>query len=194
MNQQPMNEPPLEKYRRAMNFGHLILSGWAMTIQLPMRRHCGKDFLGAPAAVAVLLIPLYAAFCNAPQIIYLLPIHVVFVALHRASAWKRRLQGMVTHTYYEGDPWVARALLLTKDERQCRSTGEPLLALAAGGFLLPTAQGAGLYFIIGAFAMAIVQQFGDSQFQRRIDEMNNGRIENENLMRRVYQHHQRRRR
>jgi hypothetical protein len=194
MNQQPMFGNHAEQYRRAMNIGHLILSAWAMTIQLPMRRHCGKDFVGLTAFAGVLLIPVYVGFFNAPEIIYLLPVHVMFIVLHRASAWTRRLRGMVTHTFYEGDPWVARTLLFMKDERYCRSTSEPLLAVTAGLLLLPTAESAGFYFIIGGFAMAIVQQFADSQHQRRIDEINNGRIENDHLMRHVQQQQPSRRR
>jgi hypothetical protein len=142
----------------------------------------------------MLLIPLYVGFFNAPEIIYLLPIHVMFIVLHRLSAWTRRLRGIVTHTYYEGYPWVASALFFTKDERYCRSTHEPSLAVIAGLLLLPTAESAGFYFIIGGFAMAIVQQFADSQYQRRIDEINNGRIENEHFMRHVQQQQPSRRR
>jgi hypothetical protein len=63
-----------------------------------------------------------------------------------------------------------------------------------GLFLMPVNQGLGLYFILGGIAMGLIQDIADRQFKRRVDEINNGRIENENLMRHVHQPQSRRRR
>jgi hypothetical protein len=177
-----------------MNIGHVILSAWAMTIQLPMRRYCGKDFIGLPGLVGVIFIPLYTVFAHAPQVFYLWPVFLLSIVLNQAGSFQRRLRGVVQHSYFEGDPWLARTLLFSKDERKCRSSGEPFLSCMLGLFLMPVNQGLGLYFILGGIAMGLIQDIADRQFKRRVDEINNGRIENENLMRHVHQPQSRRRR
>jgi hypothetical protein len=184
---------PVDKVRVTTNLGHLVLSVWAMTIALPMRRFAGKDFIGIRGLMGIFLILLYAAFADAPQLFLLLPIYLLSIVLHLVAGWGRRMRGFTQHTYYEGDPWVARLFLFDKNERRCRGAGEPVLAFAVGVYLLTVSESLGLYFIIGSVAMMLVQHAADRQLQRRIDEIHNGRIENANVMREVYTRHIRRR-
>ena len=188
-----MNQHPLDKVRQIMNIVVLVLSGWALTIQLPMRRHCGKDFIGLSGLVGLGFIPVYAAFAHAPQVIYLWPVFLLSILFNLAGSFQQRRRGIIQHTYDDGDSYLTRKLFFCKDQRKCKSH-EAFLSVMFGFFLMPVNQGLGFYFIGGAFAMALVTDMANRQFQRRVDEINNGRIENENLMQHVQQQHSRRRR
>ncbi len=186
-----MNDLPVF-HRKLANLLFLIISSWAMTIWLPLRRYCGKDYLGIRAIMGWMVIATYAWIANDPVMDLLIPIYLLAILLRICGQIKLRFQGVIQHTRYDGDPWLARLVLFSKDENKCKSVGEPALAIMTGYFLLSTSDALGAYLIIGGFAMFLVQAVAERQYQRRIDEINNGRIENAVLMRHF--HHERGRR
>ncbi|HEY4309321.1 MAG TPA: hypothetical protein VGN12_07700 [Pirellulales bacterium] len=182
-----MKEQPETDSRTAAHLVYLIINVWAMTLYLPLRRQTGKDHIGITGLLSVFFIPLYATFANAPDILILLPVFITSIVMHRLGHWRRHAAGRFEHTYYGGDPWAAKLLLRCKDERKCKVLGEPVLAFCVGVLLLPYGDAVGGYFMAGALALGVSQAMLFQQDEQRLDDMRNGMIENEALMRRFHE-------
>ncbi len=189
-----MNDRQGHPLQGIANLAFLIVAAWAMTVTLPMRRFSGKHYLKTTAAFGAMIIVCYTLFVPAPELVPLFIVFVFSVFLHLAGLLKMRFNGVLVHTLYNGDPWLTRRLFFCKDEHRCKALIEPLVAIVIGYFLVPNYAPCGAYFIIAGFAMIIVQSEIDKELQRRVDGVNDGRIENESLMREMQRQFQQQRR
>lgn len=185
------NENP-NSFRTSSNFAQVLIRSWAMSIYLPLRRGIGKDHVGVTGIVAFFLIPLYAGFAAAPEIIWLLPIFILSAAAHRFDGATRRARGIYEHTYYVGETPLVRRLFRLKDDLRAKQVGEPALSFIIGCALLPYGQSVGGYFLIGAVMLGLNQAMIEHQEQRRVDDHRNAMIENQGLTGQ-FQHRGRRR-
>jgi hypothetical protein len=158
-----------------------VIAGWAMTCTLPMRRHCGKHYIGREALFGIAIIFGYAAFAPAPHLIWLEALFCLSIALNWSTDAAMRKNGVIHHTFFDGDPWLARLIFRSKDDRRCKAYGEPLLAVFVSYCLYQRVPVYAGFFFVAACAMVIVQFGIERELQRRLDEMHNGRIENEAL-------------
>jgi hypothetical protein len=178
-------------FQRCTHLLNLILAGWAMSVSLIVRRNSGKGHLATwPLGAAVLAC--YILLMPCPELVFLFLFFAYAGLLHIACLIKLRFKGVVQHTRYSGEPWLAR--LFCKNERLGKLLVEPLLTLALGCVIIPYACACGIYFLVASYAMAIVQRQIDIELQRRLDEMHNGRIDNAQLMQEFHSHYQKQRR
>jgi hypothetical protein len=188
-----MNDRQGHPLQGIANLAFLIVAAWAMTVTLPMRRFSGKHYLKTTAAIGAMIIVCYTLFVPAPELAPLFFVFLFSVVLHLAGLVKMRFKGVLVHTLYNGDPWFTRRMFFCKDEHRCKAFVEPLVAIVIGFILVPDYAPCGVYFIIAGFAMVVVQAEIDKELQRRVDGVNDGRIENESLMREMHRrYHQHR--
>jgi hypothetical protein len=122
----------------AMNGGYLLVSGHAACVSVFIRRFFGvRAFRSAGiAALVVMYVYAVAAPCRAMRLFF--PVWLGLLIVHRSVSLYRQWRGFECHSAYDGEPWAAMLLFRPRSEHLAKGVYEPLLAIAAGGYLFYT--------------------------------------------------------
>lgn len=149
--------------RGGLNFLYLLVSGHATCLTPFMRRGFGSEALGLNGIAALVIILLYAAHTGSQAMISFLVFWLFALLLQRIKTGLLWRQGVVPHSRYDGEPWLA--LKLVKSEQAARGI-EPFICLAAGVALSAYDEALGAFVFAGLFSFII--KLG---IERRVDEV-----------------------
>jgi hypothetical protein len=162
-----------QKKGHTMHILAAIISGWALTIYVWMRKDIGKNHVGINALFGIGWIMLWVAYTHASDLAWLIPAFIAGWVIHRMGHAKPRN----IHTHYGGTPIIAMTLFRIRDETFAKCFGEPVIAALAGSAMLLFGYDEGKYFIFGAVAMMANATFEQRYARQRIDDLNDGIIE-----------------
>src|SRR5438128_8177324 len=72
-----------------------------------LRTGFGKNYPGVAGAGALLIMPLYAAFGEVPEMFPYIGVWLIAVIIQRAKTFGMAKKGIIVHSRYWGDPWLA---------------------------------------------------------------------------------------
>jgi hypothetical protein len=165
-----MPEPPEKKPQDYIDIANTV----AMTVAGPflpfLRSHCGSHAFYKLWPTAV-YIPIYAAFANAPEIIYWFQPWLIALIFRRLTHDRNQ------DSNYRGWPWISG--LFCRRERTARII-EALLLLGAGYWLEGPL---GNFLMIGAAGLFVTLQVDAMVVSARQRIINDARIRSEQMAR-----------
>ncbi len=165
-----MPEPKQDKPQDVIDLSHyaaLVVSGPFLPL---LRSRCGSHAF-EHLWPCVFYIPFYAAFTDAPEIIYWVPVWLVLLVFRRLTHDRNQ------HSRYRGWPWLGG--LFTRREKNARLI-EATLVLA-GGYALDGP--AGKFLMIGAAGLFVTFVVESMVIQSRERINKDNAIEAENMAR-----------
>jgi hypothetical protein len=142
----------------------------------------GRDHIGFAGFMGLGLVFFYAGLTRAMPLLLLIPILILHYACQNVSYFVRRRKGIVQHTEYGGEPWIAMRLMFTKSEPFAKQFGEPLIIFGLGCLMQEWSPSTAAYFWWGAAAMFFNQLVIADMDRRILDQIDNARIESEFYM------------
>ena len=142
--------------RESVNLLYIAAKGMAACVWPFIRSHPGVHALGAPGVIALLIILLYAAGQNAPEMMTYLVVWFLVVAFRNAQARRQERRGRGEHSRYDGWPWLAMRLPFVRDEVKAKGV-EPFVCFAIGVFICPLSEPMGKFVMLGAVGLLLVR-------------------------------------
>jgi hypothetical protein len=170
------------------NIAYALLVVYQRAIIVPMRTHYGKDFFGLTSILPFLLMCLWAGLTHDEYMgawigFWLLAVFVRFVQTRRLLA-----RGAMIHSWYDG--WPDEGMKVSKSEKAAKLYAEPILVALLGGSVLLfykavelPSLGLPVFLLIGAPILYVVERVKEAVWDRRLQEMQNARLEQEALVR-----------
>jgi hypothetical protein len=178
MNNHPQKEP-FQDIRTGFNvFWHLV-SGYATAIVPFIRKDFGSAFFGLNALVAILVMMIFGAMENSDDMLNYMFLWILFVAAHRLDAGRAHRKGLIIHSRYVGDSWLANKLASKSKRRTVQLLIEPAICLIAGVLICPHSPGVGKFLILGAFAVLMFNGSQRALMEGRVRQMHDAHIENQ---------------
>jgi hypothetical protein len=141
-----------------------------------IRRNFGTEGLGLQA-LGGLIIMVFCFGCTAePGMGYMILAWIVALAAHRFQTYKNWATGNLGHSHYAGDS-ITR--FVCKSNKIARLVVEPVLVFGVGWLLdqSETSPVLGLFLMVGAGSLIIVQTFERASLWMRSQKMRDCRIE-----------------
>lgn len=174
----------MENYRRNYNIATWVATICQRGIVLICRNHWGTDALGAPCAFALLLMAAWAAFSKDIYMWGWIALWLVFLGIRRKEA--NRITGQVDSRY---DGWPFDAIRYCGSEKVAKKVLEPLFTAVLGAILYWVYTTNGLlpyglpYFLFaGAISIAFVASTQQMAWDKRLRDMRNAQLENQQLV------------
>lgn len=163
-----------------INIAVMIFYGFAAAVCLPMRCRAGREFTDSAGIGALISIFLFALLVHDLDVCYVYLVFVPALVCHRLQQLRSWLNRVPEHTFYSGEPWLARRLFGFRDETRAKLIGEPLIAAAVGLALTPVSKALGTFYLCGSAAVFTAVAMFLIETRRQIDRAMNARIEAEN--------------
>jgi hypothetical protein len=138
-----------------------------------LRTRVGREALGFRGLLALGLLLVCCA--GDPLMIWWVVAFLAAVLVQRIITRRATSKGAVIHTLYGGTPLMMKLPFVKKE--QSAVVMEMFLCLLAGALLLPVSQFIGAFLMLGFVTLAARFGIEDFVYQRRLDRMNNARIE-----------------
>lgn len=157
MHQQPEGLTPIRDARAAMNFAVILITTYAVSLEVFLRRGMGVRHLDWRAAAVLLLVPGHT--CLMPQhhdrgLILFLAAYLIACFWQRIGMWRRRWRRLPEpHSRYNGFPRLMGPSA-TIDEVTFKTWIEPpLVGLVAGVLLCGIDELLGTYLLFAAISL-----------------------------------------
>jgi hypothetical protein len=191
MQPQPQQNDMTEKWKRNFRFGHALMFMIQRAITVPWRERQGMQSLRTPCALAMVLMFVWWMVSADRLMGAYLGTWVICFLWRRSETQRLIRQGERIHSDDDGRPAIALGFgrLFGCTEKTARLVVEPIIAVGLGGVLYSIYQDhgwspAGLpyFFLAGGFALPFVELVRRAIWERRIEGMNDARIEQEAVM------------
>lgn len=183
---QQQNAPQNDIRQRILTSAHVALFAarvLATPLEVCLRRHFGRSYFGFQAVFCLTVVPLWIGFWPGHSAAYLVGfwwLLVVMFVRARIESVRAFAKGHIWHSRYSGWPRLAR-IFRKMPEQKIKGLCEPGFGLLAGGLISQLNEPLGNLLIVSAFALFIVQGTLESTEQARATEMNDARIDTEQL-------------
>lgn len=183
-HQPPTREPFDVMCGIAPGLFRFLVRSWGTAVEVFLRKDFGSEYLGTQAAVAALLMPVYAfAFVPEhdprPMLVYWI-LFLLFCVGHRMSVIRRAWRGDRGHRYFNGVPCLG-STCPKLSEATVKKTLEPLFVFTSAVICMPYSPPLGIFLLIGGFCSAFIQWDWDWRMQRRAREMHEAMLEQEDV-------------
>lgn len=180
----------MTRYKRNFNIAYSVLLIHQRAIIIPIRERFGKEILGLPCALSLALMCGWAALSRDVFMWVWVAIWIVSLAKRKNESAQLAQKGVVIHSRYDG--WPTEAIKYGRTEKIAKLVVEPIIVGVLGAVLFLIYQGAGLpiyglpyFFLIGVASLVFEEKFKQLTWERRIQGVQDARIEQEALMRDV---------
>jgi hypothetical protein len=146
----------------------------ASTVTPFFRKRFGSEALGFNGFFALVILCFVAEPAGPAGRWYVLGWFLCLVT-HRIGVLMRWLDGVVIHSHYAGDPWLAR--LICRNDTVAKWVIEPLFVGGVGWATFQVNVPLGTWWMICAVALVLVQSIEWQLTYRRIQAMRNAEIE-----------------
>jgi hypothetical protein len=138
-----------------------------------LRTGFGREALGFRGLFALILL---LVCCGAERMmVFWLAAFLAAIVVQRIITLRKIAKGVVLHTLYAGTPLMMKLPFVKKEVSAVIL--EMLLSFFVGVFLLPVSEFIGGFMMLGLITMAGRFAIEDFVYQRRLDRMNDARIE-----------------
>lgn len=161
------------------NFLDLFVRAFAVTIEVFLHHRFGSRYLGAQAAMGLVLMPLFTVFfphANPFPLLAMTGLYLGFCVLARVDVLRRVSKGEREHSYYSGWPYLM-AIFRGWSELTVKQYVECLLAFIAGILLLPLNQPLGLYLMLAGLCVGACYTAYRGAERKRLRDMNDSLID-----------------
>jgi hypothetical protein len=185
---QQQQEDFMTRYKRNFNIAYNLMLVHQRAIIIPMRERYGKEVFGSPCALAFLLMCAWAALSMDAFMWLWVGVWLFYLARRKDEAVRLANSGARIHSQYDG--WPLDANRYGCSENVAKLVVEPVLVGAVGIVLFMIYQEAGLpvyglpyFFMLGLVTLPFVEKVKQLVWERRIQGINDARIEQEALVR-----------
>lgn len=171
---------------QAGNLIVLAIHGWALSMEVFLRREFGSRYIGAYGALVPIIILLQAMMWNGQDLrpLFLFcGVFLVFCGGARLDALRRARRGEVNHTYYSGRP-LLKTFFPWCSEATVKKFVEPLFVAAIGIFLTDWNPPLGIYVTFSSCALFMRVHSAEMWLRRRAAEMNDAVLEQQDVTQR----------
>jgi hypothetical protein len=183
---QQQQDDVMTQYKRNFNFFYTGCLIHQRGVVIPLRRGLGGDALGAPCALAFVLMCVWA-MCTRDNFLWL------WIGVWFLCFLKRRLESVVLtksgaklHSQYDGWP---DAIRIVRTEKIAKLIVEPFIIVCFGAVMFYAYQqnhwqpyGLPYFMLIGGFTLPFVEIVKQQIWQRRTQSMLDARVEQEQVM------------
>ena len=142
-----------------------------------IRRDFGTDALGFPAACALLLMLMVGGLGRIPEMFPYLLFWLFVMMWQRGRTSRLVRRGVVWHSRYEGDPWLALSIPFVRKASTAKRLIEPVLCLLVGAALHDVSHGLGVFVMAGFFSLAAVDGIHREIDRKQLAAMRDAEIE-----------------
>jgi hypothetical protein len=142
-----------------------------------IRRDFGSDALGLPAFLAMLLMLMVGGLGRVPDMFTYLCFWFGALIIQRTKTAELVRRGVIRHSRYEGDPWLAFCIPFVHKTSIAKGLIEPVLCLAAGAALETVSHELGVFVMAGAVSLAVVEGIHRELNRKRLTAMRDAEIE-----------------
>lgn len=183
----------LDDYKTATNLFTNLAGVFAVTIEVFMHRYMGHRYLGGKGLAALIVIPMFGAFCfphhSQTGLLLFLGLYVIAALKVQGESKRLRAKGVVVHSRYNGWPKKLKIGASAEQEQRMKSFNEPLVAATLGALTYwAFDQPLGAYLMVSAFALGITNTMYRVKTGRQEDDLIDARIDQELLAERVREH------
>lgn len=161
-------------FRTSVNMCGFAALCVASTVTPLFRKRFGSEALGFNGFFAFVILCFVAEPAGPAGSWYVLA-WVMCLVMHRIGVLMRWWDGVVVHSFYSGDPWVAR--LICRNDAVAKWLVEPLLVGGIGWATFQVNVPLGTWWMICAVALVLVQGIECQLSYQRIQAMRNAEIE-----------------
>jgi hypothetical protein len=137
------------------NLFYFVARGHATCFTVFTRHTFGQQALGWNGLCAFLLIPLYAGFADAPEMLRFWALWVIALVLQRVRTAWAVVHGRKLHSQYGGHPWLGYLIPFVKSYRAAVAA-ECAAVFLAGVLLCSVSEAVGMFTAIGFWSLLIV--------------------------------------
>lgn len=180
MFQQQQNDR--QDMKGGFNLVYVILHGFATSVTPFTRTGFGQEAFGINSLVALLLMIGFGSLGNSQAMWVFLWLWILAVLRQRVTQMQNRKKGIITHSRYQGYPWLAFKLFpRIKDEGNAKGA-EAFLVMSVGcllGYGLDPALG--WFLALGGIGSLFIEAFAVEVMKRRVQAMRDCQIENQTI-------------
>ncbi len=148
--------------QQIVNMLMLVISVWAISIEVFIRRNFGRRYIDFQAVLVIILVPMYSLFWRRDDprfLTWFLGAYLLMCFRHRIAVLIRRRDREPVHSYYSGEP-VFHKLHSKCDEAQFKLWYEPLLVGGIGLVLTAINKPLGVYVLLAAMCLWLLAALG----------------------------------
>lgn len=182
-----MHEPPPLTYSQKLHRMAMLVQWlcrmWTAPVEVWLRKGFGDKYFGAPAAFAVLAVPLFATFFPESNIAPLVAFwwgYFVMLLYARVEMFRRWRRGEVEHTQYNGYSRLHR-FFPRMSEQKMKGLVEPMVLIATGAACLTFSPALGAYLMTAGWAMAVSVRIMEIQDRERVLALTDAAFEQRQL-------------
>lgn len=164
--------------RQALQIVLGIFHGLGTVVTPFIRCNFGVSGMGSSALVAFLIIVVYGASENAPEVTIYLVAWLVALAWRRSQGARNERNGRAEHSCYDGWPWLAMKIPFVRTEVTAKAI-EPFLCIFGGAFICPLSEAIGRLVILSGFGLLISRIVALHAREARARRMRDAMIEME---------------
>jgi hypothetical protein len=142
-----------------------------------LRRGFGTEAFGANAAVALVIILLYAAQSHDPAMSWFFWAWVAAVIVARVETFRMVRKGQVEHTRYAGYPALALKMPFVKNAVVAKNCIEPLLCVVCGIVLSTVSEAMGRFVMFGFVSLLLQRGMENRVNMNRVRRLRDTEIE-----------------
>jgi hypothetical protein len=176
----------MTRYKRNFNVAFTLCLMFQRALVVPMRNRFGVEALGTPCLLALIMLVVWSSLSQDIYLWIYTGIWLVFF-VHRRAQSVRLSQTERNHSLYDG--WPCDAIRVCKDEANAKLYIEPIMVGFAAAFAVWfydqrgwNCNGLPYFLITGCSAMFFVELAQQTAWKRRSRQMDDARIENEQMM------------
>lgn len=155
---------------------YLLAHSHALTCTVFLRRDFGAEGIGLFGMIAGLLILGYGSFANCyPMFIYFL-LWMLAVICQRIRQFRNWRRGVITHSRYNGYPFISKRLFPRMSELNAKGV-DAFLCLAIGGVLAQFCQPLGFFVMTGFLSILFSEAVMVEATKRRMQAMRDAELE-----------------
>jgi hypothetical protein len=184
--------PPEQKdfwhdWKRNFNIGFTIFLAHQRALTVPLRSRYGKEALGIPCVLALVLMFLWVMATHDPFMWLWIGFWCLCFGIRRLQSVWLAAQGADLHSQYDG--WPHETVRFVGSERLAKLVVEPLLFGGLGYGLwwlydlygLPP-HGLPYFFLLGLASLPFVEAVKGKVWERRVQAMRDARLEQDMVM------------
>ena len=119
---------------------------------------------------------LYASFGHVPEMLTYIGVWLIAVIIQRAKTIDMAKKGIIVHSRYWGDPWLALHMPFVRKESAARNM-EPMLCVLAGTVLACWSPGVGGFVVFAGVANAVAEAIVREADRKKLEAMRDAEIE-----------------
>ena|GEM_PF-3423908 len=162
--------------RGSFNLLHFLALVHALGCIVFLRRDFGREAFGLHGLFTIVLILAWGSVTNCYAMFIFFLLWLATVVCQRIKQFINWRRGLLVHSHYIGDPWIARRLFPRMSEANAKGA-EAFLCLAIGGVIGQFIPPLGAFIGLGFVSIMFVEAVMIETTRRRLQAMRDAELE-----------------